>query len=204
MTFRHIIEKRGIPGRLRRFCCEILKEYKISNYAVVGVRRDESTARKERYHEPEQCRVYNNKEKAILYYPLLEFTSQDVADFVNERGIKCHPLYYDEKGKFHPERRLGCMGCPLVTPKQRIKEFREHPNMVKLYVNAAKKFLDAHPQSKMREYLDDAYEWFVLSVYCNSVADFKRRFKSDNLFKDKIDCKQFLEQQFNINFNSTK
>jgi phosphoadenosine phosphosulfate reductase len=198
MTFKQIIEKRGIPGRLRRFCCEVLKEYKISDYAVVGVRRDESTARAERYHEPEQCRVYNNKEKARLYYPLLDFTAQDIADFIEWRGIKCHPLYYDEHGNFHVERRLGCMGCPLVTPKQRIKEFKEHPGMVKLYVHAAQKFFDNHPQSKMRAYIDNAAEWFVMSIYCKSVADFKQRFKADNLFGERIDCKAFLEKEFGI------
>ena len=198
MTFRQIIEKRGIPGRLRRFCCEVLKEYKISDYAVVGVRRDESVARKERYHEPEQCRVYNNKEKARLYYPLLDFTAKDVEEFIAERGIKCHPLYYDEDGNFRVERRLGCMGCPLVTQKQRIKEFAEHPGMVKLYVHAAQKFFDAHPNSKMREHIDNACEWFVMSIYCSSYNDFTHRFKADNLFGDKIDCKEFLEQQFGI------
>lgn len=200
MTFRQLIEKRGIPGRLRRFCCEVLKEYKISDYAVVGVRRDESTARAERYHEPEQCRVYNKKDKARLYYPLLDFTAKDIADFIEERDIKCHPLYYDEKGTFQVTRRLGCMGCPLVTPKRRIQEFKQYPGMVKLYVNAAQKFFDSHPQSKMRAYLDNAAEWFVMSLYCNSTADFKERFKSDNLFGEQVDCKAFLEREFNIRF----
>ena len=198
MTFRQIIEKRGIPCRIRRFCCEVLKEYKISDYAVVGVRRDESTARAERYHEPEQCRVYNNKEKARLYYPLLDFTAQDISDFIKERGIKCHPLYYDKDGNFHVERRLGCMGCPLVTPKQRIKEFKEHPGMVRLYVHAAQKFFDNHPQSKMRDYIDNAAEWFVMIIYCKSVADFKQRFKGENLFGTKIDCVELLQQEYNI------
>ena len=200
MTFREIIEKRGIPGRLRRFCCEVLKEYKISDYAVVGVRRDESVARKERYQEPEQCRVYNNKEKARLYYPLLEFTADDISEFIVERGIKCHPLYYDEQGRFHVERRLGCMGCPLVTPKQRIKEFHEHTGMVRLYIRAAQKFLDAHKESKMMAYIDNACEWFVMSIYCDSKEDFMLRFKGHNLFGDKIDCKSFLEKEFNIKF----
>lgn len=200
MSFRQLIEKRGIPGRLRRFCCEVLKEYKISDYAVVGVRRDESTARAERYHEPEQCRVYNKKDKARLYYPLLDFTANDIADFIENRDIKCHPLYYDEKGNFQVTRRLGCMGCPLVTPKRRIQEFKQYPGMVKLYVNAAQKFFDSHPQSKMRAYLDNAAEWFVMSLYCNSTADFKERFKSDNLFGEQVDCKAFLEREFNIRF----
>jgi hypothetical protein len=90
------------------------------------------------------------------------------------------------------------MGCPLVTPKQRIKEFKEHPGMVKLYVHAAQKFFDNHPQSKMRAYIDNAAEWFVMSIYCKSVADFKQRFKADNLFGERIDCKAFLEKELGI------
>ena len=201
MNFKQIIEKRGMPGRLRRFCCEILKEYKILDYAVVGVRRDESTAREKRYKEPEICREYNSKEKARIYMPLLDFTAKDIETFIEARGIKCHPLYYDQQGNFHVERRLGCMGCPLVTPKRRIAEFKEHPGMVRLYVNAAQKFFDNHPDSKMRAYIDNAAEWFVMSLYCNSIADFKLRFKDNNLFGQNIDCKQFLEAEFGITLN---
>ena len=196
MSFKQIVEKRGLPGRLRRMCCEILKEYKIMDYAVVGVRKDESKARAERYDEPEQCRVYPNKEKSRLYYPLLEWTADDVAAFVAMRGIKCHPLYYDEQGRFHAERRLGCMGCPLVSTKKRIEEFKRYPGMVRLYVKAAQVFFDNHPDSKMREYINDACEWFVMSLYCNSKTDFEQRFGS-SLF-GRTDCKAFLEQQFNI------
>ena len=196
MSFKQIVEKRGLPGRLRRMCCEILKEYKIMDYAVVGVRKDESKARAERYDEPEQCRVYPNKEKSRLYYPLLEWTADDVAAFVAMRGIKCHPLYYDEQGRFHAERRLGCMGCPLVSTKKRIEEFNRYPGMVRLYVKAAQVFFDNHPDSKMREYINDACEWFVMSLYCNSRTDFEQRFGS-SLF-GRTDCKAFLEQQFNI------
>ncbi len=196
MSFKQIVEKRGLPGRMRRMCCEILKEYKIMDYAVVGVRKDESKARAERYDEPEQCRVYPNKEKSRLYYPLLEWTADDVAAFVAMRGIKCHPLYYDEQGRFHAERRLGCMGCPLVSTKKRIEEFKRYPGMVRLYVKAAQVFFDNHPDSKMREYINDACEWFVMSLYCNSKTDFEQRFGS-SLF-GRTDCKAFLEQQFNI------
>lgn len=196
MSFKQIVEKRGLPGRMRRMCCEILKEYKIMDYAVVGVRKDESKARAERYDEPEQCRVYPNKEKSRLYYPLLEWTATDVAAFVAARGIKCHPLYYDDQGRFHAERRLGCMGCPLVSTKKRIEEFKRYPGMVRLYVKAAQVFFDNHPDSKMREYINDACEWFVMSLYCNSKSDFEQRFGS-NLF-GRTDCKAFLEEQFKI------
>lgn len=195
-TFKHLIEKRGIPGRLRRFCCEVLKEYKISDYAVVGVRRDESTARAERYLEPEQCRVYKNNDKSTLFYPLLDFKAQEIAEFIEARGIICHPLYYDEQGNFHVDRRLGCMGCPLATLKQRIKEFKEYPGMVKLYCHAAQKFLDSHPHSTMKAYIDNAAEWFVMSLYCKSKGDFIMQFKTVDLFGELIDCNQFLEKEF--------
>lgn len=133
-SFLSLISRKGFPTRNHRFCCEILKEYKILDYAVVGVRKDESKSRTERYKEPEQCREYSATEKAKLYYPLLDWTKKDIVQFINERDIKCHPLYYDERGKFHVERRLGCVGCPLAYVKRRQQEFRQYPGLVKLYV----------------------------------------------------------------------
>lgn len=137
-TFRKLLETKGWPSRRMRFCCSELKEYKILDYAILGIRADESSARKERYKEPEQCRVYNAKEKTRQYFPILTWTKEDVADFIKEHNIKCHKLYYDEDGNFHPERRLGCMACPLAYRKTRIEEFRKHPNMVKLYLGGVK------------------------------------------------------------------
>lgn len=134
ITFVELMKKKGWPSRQVRFCCSELKEYKILDYAVVGIRREESRKRAERYQEPEICRVYNAKEKTRQYLPILDWTIQDVVDFLKERDIQCAPHYYDADGAFHPERRLGCMGCPMMSRKQRIREFERHPNMVKLYL----------------------------------------------------------------------
>ena len=175
MTFAEIVAKKGLPGRRRRFCCAILKEYKILDYAVIGVRRDESNTRAD-YKEPTVCREYKKDEEAELYMPLLDFSAKDVETFIMERGIKCHPIYYDNQGHFHVERRLGCVGCPLAYRKHRIAEFKQYPRMVRLYVRAAQKFLDAHPQSKMFAYLKDASDWFAMSLFCDSKADFQHRF----------------------------
>ena len=134
-TFAELVKRLGFPSRRLRFCCSILKEYKILDYAVVGVRADESIKRKERYKEPEQCRVYSAKEKVRQYFPILNWSIEDVAEFLKERNVKCAPVYYDEKGNFHPERRLGCMCCPLKSRKQRLDDFKAHPNFVKIYLN---------------------------------------------------------------------
>ena len=133
-TFRELLEQKGWPSRRVRFCCSELKEYKILDYAVVGIRRDESYKRAKLYKEPEMCRVYSAKEKTRQYLPILDWTLDDVRDFLEYRNITCAPRYYDEDGVFHPERRLGCMCCPMQNRRQRIREFELYPNMVKIYL----------------------------------------------------------------------
>lgn len=132
--FVDLIAYHGYPSRMNRYCCKHLKEYKILDYAILGIRADESTKRKERYKEPEQCRVYSKKEKVRQYFPILDWTKEDVLAFIKEHGIQLHPLYYDENGNIDIKKRLGCMGCPLASYKNRLEEFKKYPNMVKLYV----------------------------------------------------------------------
>lgn len=133
MTFLEIIKENGFPNHQFRICCKILKEYKISDYVILGIRADESTKRKARYKEPEECRVFKKGEKQRAYYPILTWNLQDVEDFVVERDIKLHSLYYDNEGNLDLTKRLGCLGCPLASKKKRIEQFKEHPNLVKLY-----------------------------------------------------------------------
>ena len=197
MSFREIIEKAGFPSRFRRICCEKLKEYKILDYAVIGVRREESRKRAERYKEPEECRVYSKTVKARHYLPLLEWTSQDVADFIAERGIRCHSLYYDEQGNFHPERRLGCMGCPLAKKSNRIEDFRQHPALLRLWLRSGQRYLDTHPTNRIAVYYKDVYEWMVMQLFCDNMQEFKSKF-GPSLFDEGADCKQMLEDYFNI------
>ena len=197
LTFRQVLEKVGLPSRYRRACCDHLKEYKILDYAVIGVRRDESKKRAERYKEPELCRVYKHKQRQRQYLPILEWTAQDITDFIEERDIKCHPLYYDEDGNFHVEKRLGCMGCPLASRKQRMGEFIRNPKMVRFYIKGAQKYMDTHPQSKVHKVFKDACEWFTFTIYCDNMREFQEKFGS-NLFDDGIDCKAHLEKTFGI------
>lgn len=201
-SFREIIEKKGMPNRWRRFCCGILKEYKVLDYAVVGVRRAESRARAERYKEPEVCRVYNKTKgiKVRQYLPILEWSASDVAKFLTERGVKCHHLYYDEQGRFHPERRLGCMCCPLQSRNKRVQSFKDNPRMARYYINAAKKYLETHPNYKITKLFNgNAYDWFTSQIFCDGEREFREKFGASEIFKDDaIDTKAFLEKEFGI------
>ena len=122
-NFGELIIKHGFPSRKNRYCCQYLKEQKILDYAILGIRANESNARKKRYKEPEQCREYNKKEKTRQYFPILDWTKEDVLEFIKESGIKLHPLYYDKNGNIDINTRLGCMCCPMQSYKKRLNEF---------------------------------------------------------------------------------
>lgn len=198
LNFQQIIMKSGFPDRWRRFCCGYLKEYKVLDYAVIGIRRDESRARSQRYHEPEQCRAYKSGGKVRQYMPILDWSKEDVAQFISERGIKCHPLYYDEQGNFHPERRLGCMCCPLQSQRKRLESFKDYPLMLRYYIRGGQEFLRTHPEGKTAKlYNGNVYRWLTATLFCDRQNEFKEKF-GPTMFDDGVDCKQYLENYFNI------
>ena len=137
-TFFQLIEKQGFPTMRARFCCDKLKEYKIMDDAIQGIRRCESVKRTKNYREPFICRIYGSKKNHVnVILPVLEWTDDDVREFVETYGIKCHPLYYDEDGKFHVERRLGCLACPLQGDRG-LEDFKTYPKLVRCWLKAGK------------------------------------------------------------------
>ena len=92
--FFRLLQKYGYPSRFVRYCCKLLKERYDSDIVIQGIRASESNARADRYKEPERCRVYDKKHKSRVYMPILYWTDEDIKEFVTERGVKCHPLYY--------------------------------------------------------------------------------------------------------------
>lgn len=198
LTFFKLIEQNGLPNRFMRFCCKYLKEYKVLDKAVMGIRKAESRKRSERYSEPTECKFYGaNKDHVEAIYPILDWTDKDVEDFIKDRKIKCAPIYYDSEGNFHVERRLGCMCCPLQSVGKRLESFKEHPNMVKAYARALKKFRDTHPDSKSAKNFKNEYEQLVRDFFFERNDDWELWI--EGLF-GRADCKKYLEDYFNIKF----
>lgn len=197
ITFFQLIEKKGWPTRKLRFCCEALKEYKIYDRAIQGIRRSESVARAKRYKEPEVCRIYSNKEKVRVYLPILDWTNDDVERFVAERKIKCHPLYYDEIGRFHVEKRLGCIGCPL-SEKHAIEDFKRYPKLFAAWVKAESKYLCSHPNVLMAKYYGNAYNIAFRNLFCDSYEDYSIKITGGLFPEFAVNTKEFLETYFNV------
>lgn len=199
ITFFDLVKKKGCPTMRARFCCEVLKEYKINDRVIIGVRRAESAKRAERYKEPEVCRVYSKKEKVRQYLPILEWTDTDVERFIAERGIKCHPLYYDEQGNFRVERRLGCIGCPLQNDRGK-SDYKKYPKMLKQLIKSAQVFLDAHPNSSAKNKFGNAHNMVFHNIFQHSFAEYQQLMGGGNLFGNEYDFdpKAYMEQYFGI------
>lgn len=195
-SFMQLVARKGFPSRFSRFCCQVLKEYKVLDRAIQGIRRSESIKRRDRYREPEICRVYSKDSKAKIYLPILEWTDEDVARFVAERNIECHPLYYDENGMFHVERRLGCIGCPMKSDNGR-GDYLRHPTMLKARIKAHQKYLETHPNSKTMEYFGNSYNATFFQMFCNNLSEYRLKMSTD-LWGGQLDAKKFLEEYFNV------
>ncbi len=198
ITFLQIVAKESPPTRRARICCSHLKEYKILDVAVQGIRRAESGARSKRYKEPTTCRVYGKKENHVnVILPILYWSDKDVADFIAERGIKCHPLYYDKNGKFNVRRRLGYIGCPLKNKRDRLRDFKKYNKLLKQLVLATDKWLKTHPNAESVEKFGNAYNLTYHNLFCKSYEDYLYKMQV-NLWGDENDCKKGLEDYFGI------
>lgn len=204
LSFLQLIEKKGMPSRWKRFCCEVLKEYKIHDRAIQGIRREESTKRAARYKEPELCRVYPNKEKVRIYFPILEWTLEDVARFIDERGIRCAARYYDEAGNFHPERRLGCIGCPLLSDRG-VAELRKYPKLALAIISAYQRFLDNHRNSDYWQKIGgDACNGFYYGHFCSSGEEYDLKTDSGLFPEMDVSPRTFLENYFKIDLSGVR
>lgn len=196
ISFRELITQYGLPKGDRRFCCRVLKEYKILNKQIQGIRRCESTKRKNRYKEPTQCRIYVDGGREEQFLPILYWSDEDVRDFILDRDIKCAPVYY-RNGQLDVEQRLGCLCCPLKGKKKRLNQFREYPKMVVFYLHALQIFRDTHPESVSCKNFKSAYEQFVRDVFYSKSINWEVH-KSGILAVQNFDYKAFLEEYFKI------
>ena len=201
ITFFKLMQKKGYPSRFCRFCCEKLKEYKICDIAIQGIRKSESLNRNNLYNEPQICRFYGNKKNRVsVFLPILNWTDEDVSEFVSERNIECHPIYY-RGGQFDVKQRLGCIGCPLASGGKRIKEFKQYPKMVRLWVKNAQVYYDSRKNDGKKRKYDNAIDAFVATLFFETYQDFYEH--TYTLF-GKTDWRKYLEDYFKIDLSDVE
>lgn len=197
IPFFKLVEKKGMPTRRARFCCEKMKEYKVLDVAIQGIRRSESTKRAARYSsdDPIICRAYGAKSRTVqVILPILDWTEQDVEEFITERNIQCHPLYYNNTGKFIVTRRLGCIGCPLKADNG-IGDWLQYPLMFRRLVKAVATWWNTHPNTGSHKKFRNPYAIVTHNLFYKSYAEFQ---KADTEIANNGDWKQYLENYFNV------
>lgn len=202
-SFFQLIEQKGLPSRIRRYCCEKLKEYKIMEKTILGVRKSESDNRARNYSEPTKCLYYGRTETPENHvegiYPILDWSDEDVLNYIERHSLKLHPLYYRKDGSVDVKRRLGCMCCPMIYWKRRCVEFRQHPKMVRSYCRAAQKHRETHPDTDAATKYSDVYQLFFRNVFFDTQEKWDK-WLADNdasLFGIR-DYRTYLEQYFNV------
>lgn len=185
-SFFEIIKKKGLPSFKFRFCCSELKEYKILNVSILGIRREESSKRKLMYTTFEQCRHYTKNVIVRQYFPILDWNINDIKKFVIEENIQLAPIYYTN-GVLDITRRLGCMGCPLAGNK--IKDFLSNKNFLRAYLRAGAEYAKKHNKN--------IYELFLFQLFFSSLIEMKD-FLYRNVQNEMRDPKTEIENFFNI------
>ena len=165
-----IPKKKMPPTRLARYCCQVLKETSTPNrIACLGVREAESAGRKGRdvfgirggcyrqaiFFSLDHTEEVHREAKELndpvwdctlikrmrehgdcVVNPIYDWSDLDIWDYIRQEHIDTNPLY--KRGY----TRVGCVGCPMATYKQVIKEFNDYPTFKNAYINAFERMLE--------------------------------------------------------------
>ena len=127
---------------------------------------------------------------------VLDWSDKDVAAFINAHGIKCHPLYYNEQGKFCVERRLGCVGCPMQSDNG-VADFKQYPKMLRQWITAGKAWWNKERERELlsKEKFGNIYALVAHNLFFDDYDSFQAA--NTSMF-GKEDWKQRLEDFFKI------
>lgn len=93
--------------------------------------------------------------------PIYEWSDCDVWDYLNRGGYRHNPMY--DMG-YH---RVGCIGCPLATYRQKMKEFADFPTYKEHYIKAFDEMLEEkkktgwHNNNNKWEDGKSLFEWWI-------------------------------------------
>ena len=188
-TFFHLVEKKGLPSLTRRFCCEYLKEQYIADLLILGVRKDESIKRNQRYTEPAACRIYTKSKSTEQVLPILYWDIEDIKLFHDMENLHFHELYY-ENNVLIPTRRLGCIGCPLQGDRGK-KDFINYPKFLRRLAIAYSHYVSTH------KCMEGVYEDILWNIMYSNHKDHNYQQTFHGLFAPPS-AKEMLESIFNI------
>jgi len=199
-----IVKKRMPPTRLVRHCCTELKERGgRDRFVATGVRWAESVKRKNNRSSLEiatpkaKNRIILNADndenrkwfetcqlqgKRVLN-PIIDWTDADVWEFLHHYGCQSNPLY--QCGY----KRIGCIGCPMARPKERLRQFAQYPKYQENYIRAFDRMLayaieNGNPHRAWKTG-QEVFDWWIAEPTKKSDIDtFQLSFEDDYTSRD--------------------
>ena len=150
------MKKHILPTMRFRWCCAEYKETSgVSKVTLIGIRKEESARRAKRgeistnikgkkneqsfdqwsEHEEQMVACVGGKDK-ILVSPIIHWTERDVWEFLSVKGIP-HCELYDQG-----YTRIGCICCPILSYRQKIKELKRWPHVKSNWIKAIQWMID--------------------------------------------------------------
>ena len=166
LSFYQLVELKGLPTRVGRFCCEYLKERAgIGMRTIDGTRWEESSARAK--YTPEDCDTRKWMKGAVHIRPIIDWTENEVWNYIRENNLP-YIKYYDQPYGF---KRHGCVGCPFAGSKGQVREFRFFPRYAKALLKAIAKNRVTKPNNVFAKKFNDEYEvfhWWLSGLTINN------------------------------------
>jgi len=155
------LETKGFPLRQARWCCDIYKETGGSGRVVLtGIRNAESKQRSTR-RLTETC--YKDPAGKRFVNPIIDFLEKDIWEFIGKYDLPYVGLY-DEGCK-----RVGCLMCPMATPKHRLWESQRYPQFTATFIRSFER-LYAYRKSIGAKSVDrwssgkEMFDWWLTGV----------------------------------------
>lgn len=128
-------QKNILPSFRIRWCCDEYKEYRgpLNTVIITGERREESMAR-----SSQPVIGLHRRTRRVMVRPLANWTEEHVWEFIECEDL-WYPSLYDEGFN-----RLGCVGCPLTSRKNREAQFKRWPKYEKKWKALAKHIYDTN------------------------------------------------------------
>jgi len=173
LTMFQLIEKWCfLPTSKARFCCAVLKERGGSGRLVVtGIRKAESARRNKRT----MFEISKTDKTKRMVHIILDWKDKDVWQYIRTLGLP-YCCLYDEGFK-----RIGCIGCPMISAKLRHQQFQRWPNHKIAYRNTIAKALANKPSKHFGNDADTYLEWWLSNM---SVKAFLGMKEQTDLFEE--------------------
>ena len=146
---------RGKPKSTQKKATDMHVNYAIAKSGALIMNDDNDESRR----LVEQC----FRTQKTLLNPIVDWTDDEVWEFLNEIAKVPHCRLYDEG-----YTRIGCIGCPLGGYKQQLRDFERYPKFRALYVRAFDRMLERCRENGVPRYRwetgEDVMEWWLTEV----------------------------------------